>query len=231
MNRRFLATGLLVALVGGVLVAAVAGGGGDDDPVTTTTQPVITTTSQPEPITGGLEVPELPNTYAAPIPSLGFGVAVPEGWQSVVLSEEGLARIEDAVLADDAFAEAAFRVAAAGAIFYAAGVDQQGRVDSLEVQVIDVDDQGDIEALAAQIAESPTFEEVEVVGDAERVEFAYTAPNLDDEDQEIDVAGAVVLVPELARERVWLLTITTESSTSRDALVELFAEGFVLADP
>lgn len=208
----------------------------DDSPsaaTTTTTAPVgdhTPTTQAPE--TGGIEVPEIPGTFPAAIPSLGFGIAVPQGWQATVLTDEAIERLEAATLTQPSFVEAAKNVFASGAVFYAAGVDDEGRVGELKV---DVQEDADasveaIAALAAAVAESGRVEDATIVDDLDggRVRVDYRLPatgavegdDPDDPSGAIETIGSQIFVPD--GDRVWSFIVTSEDQASQDALLAIF---------
>ena len=217
-----------------VAIGLAAVGCSDDDaaPPTTTTStsaPVgdhSPTTQQPE--TGGIDVPDIPGTFPAAIPSLGFGIAVPEGWQATVLTDDAIERLEAATLTQPSFVEAAKNVMASGAVFYAAGVDDEGRVGELKVDVqADADSSpGGLAVLAAAVAESGRVEDPTVVDDLDngRVRVDYRIPGgdgtADDPHGGIETIGSQLFVPD--GDRVWSFIITSEDQATQDALLAIF---------
>lgn len=226
MSRRLLA--------GLVVVAIALAGCSDDDDDAAPPEPdpgTVTVTSQ-EPATGGLDIPDLPGTYPAPLPSIGFGIAVPEGWQATVLTPDALERLEGAALAEPSFFEAAETVAASGAVFYAAGSDDEGRVGELK---IDVQDDADtsaaaVAALAASVAESGEVDDAVVVDDLEggrvRVDYRIPAPPEGHGGEAIETFGSQLFVPD--GDRLWSVIVTSEDQQSQDALLTIFATSFTL---
>jgi hypothetical protein len=84
--------------------------------------------------TGDLDI-SAPNGWReVPLPALGFGLAIPEAWEAVVLSEEGLDALKRADPTVPGFADAARATAAGGGVFYAAGVEANDRVTDLKVR-------------------------------------------------------------------------------------------------
>lgn len=216
------------------VLLAVAACSGDDDAATTTTEPEPTETSvgldhspttQP-PETGGIEVPDIPGTFTAAIPSLGFGIAVPEGWQATVLSEDAIERLEAATLSQPSFLDAARNVMASGAVFYAAGIDDEGRVSELKVDVQDGADASpeSVAALATSVAESGKVEDASVtedLGDGRvRVDYRLPAPAGEDDHAGIETIGSQLFVPD--GDRVWSFIVTSEDTASQDALLAIF---------
>lgn len=220
-----------------VLLGLAVFGCSDDDSsaptTTTTTEPSgdhTPTTQAPE--TGGIEVPDIPGTFPAAIPSLGFGIAVPEGWQATVLTGEAIERLEAATLTQPSFVEAAKNVFASGAVFYAAGVDDEGRVGELKVDVQEDADASPeaIAALAAAVAESGRVEDATIVDDldAGRVRVDYRLPAFGDAEGEdpddphggIETIGSQIFVPD--GDRVWSFIVTSEDQASQDALLAIF---------
>jgi hypothetical protein len=164
------ATALAVALVGGLVAAAVSGigGGGDSDdqdgvgPDTSTTM-----------ATGGIDVPTPDGWTAIPVASLGFGVAVPPGWEATVLSQAVLESLEQASPQVPGFLDLAHAAAESGAVFYAAGEDDAGRVADLKVRAAPgagVGDVAQLEDYARQLVTSAGLEDaaIEPVEGAER---------------------------------------------------------------
>ncbi len=220
-------------LAGAVLLVslAIAGCRGDDDAAAPadTTGPTSSAEHSPTtdpPNTGGIDVPDLPGTFSAAIPSLGFGIAVPDGWQATVLSDEAIDRLEAAALSQPSFVDAARTVAESGAVFYAAGIDDQGRVSELKVDVQNGADSSPagVAALANTVAESGKVQDVTVVDDLDdgriRVDYRLAAP--DDAEEvhgPIDTIGSQLFVPD--GERVWSFIVTSEDSASQDALLAI----------
>jgi hypothetical protein len=212
------------------LAVGLAGCGDDDSseggPAGAGDVPHAPTTEPPE--TGGIEVPEIPGTFAAALPADGFGIAVPEGWQATRLDEEALERLEGAALARPAFLDAARQAAEAGAIFYAAGVDDQGRVSELKV---DVQDGADTSAeamreLAGSIVESGQLTDAVVVEDDPddgrvRVDYRLALPSAED-GTPIDALGSQLFVAD--GDRLWSFIITSEDPETQTELLQIFDE-------
>lgn len=125
--------------------------------------------------TGGIEVDAPSGWQVLPMPSLGFGLGVPESWEAVVLNEDGLRVIQNADPAVEDFAGSATAAAVAGAVFYAAGPAEAGgdAVDDLKVfadtgsGVEDVDGlQGYVEDMVAEGGVSETGDPVVLEGAA-----------------------------------------------------------------
>ncbi len=243
--------GLTVALVDGsrrrtvgALVAAAVlastvivlglgtGGGGGAGPSTTLPDDadvtVTVTTEAPE--TGDLRVPDAPDTFAVAVPSLGFGVAVPDAWQATLLSTDALERLRTANLEEPFFLDAATNVAATGALFYAAGIDVEGRVAELKIDVQEDADTspGALRELADLVVAAAGVDDAavtEVDGGRVRIDFTLTQPAADD-GEPIDALTTQLLVPD--GDRLWSLIVTSEEPATQDALVDLFLETFVL---
>lgn len=219
------------AIVATVLaVTALAGCNDDAGPPPADPLPELPGHTSPEADPGDLEVPEIPGTTFAPFPSLGFGIAVPEGWNATRLDEEALAQLDDARLAEPFFLDAARNVAATGAIFYAAGVDEEGRVAEIEV---DVEDGADVRAVrAAAEAEVLTAGGTDVnVVEADdgrvRIDFRLAQPPADG-GEAIDGHVSRLLVPD--GDRVWSIVVTSEDAATQSAVLAIVDAGFVLAD-
>ena len=98
-----LALALIVVLVAGTVVAVVGGDGGgaagDDTGAAGGTLPSTTLA------TGDLDL-EVPDGWQPiPVPALGFGLAVPPGWEAVLLSPDGLSTLAGATPAIPGFVE------------------------------------------------------------------------------------------------------------------------------
>lgn len=211
------------------VTALLAGACGDDDDqgaAPDDTVPASITTTTREVNFGGLEIPEIPGTFPAGLPSIGFGIAVPQGWQATVLTEEALERLRDATLNQPSFLDAAETVAASGAVFYAAGVDADGRVGELKVDVQDATDTSpdSVAALATAVADTDGLFDVQVVDDPDsgrvRVDYRFRAESADG-DGTIESFGSQLFVPD--GDRLWSFIVTSEDQASQDALLAIFA--------
>jgi len=120
---------------GGAGEAPAAGGHGD--PLTSTTL-----------ATGGIEVDAPDGWQAIPVPALGFGIAVPPGWEVTVLSPEGLEALSSAAPEVEGFVESAHAAAASGGLLYAAGEDDEGQVSDVLVRAAPATDVTDASGLA-----------------------------------------------------------------------------------
>lgn len=218
--------------VAALLAAAVALGGCNDDEEGAPPAdplPELPAHTSPEAEAGELDEPDIPGTTFAPFPSLGFGIAIPTGWNATRLDEEAFERLEEADLAEPFFLEAARNVAETGAVFYAAGVDEQGRVAEIKVAVED----------GADIADARTAAEAEVLAaggtdlsvvEAEdgrvRLDFRLEQEAADGGDR-IDAHVSRVLVPDGGR--LWSIVVTSEDAATQSAVLEVVDAGFVLA--
>lgn len=182
-----------------------------------------------DPDAGGIVVPDIPGTTPAPLPSLGFGIAIPQGWNATRLLDGDLDRLADAELAEPFFSEAAEAVAETGALFYAAGVDDRGRVAEIKV---DREEGTDVaaaraEAEAALAAAGATDLNV-VEADDGRVRLDFRLPQASaDDGQPIDAHVSQLFVPD--GDQVWSIVVTSEDAATQDALLTIVGAGFVLA--
>lgn len=226
MSRR----SVLVALV--LACASVAGCSREEaSPPPADPLPELPPHTSPEADPGGLEAPQVAGTTFAPFPSLGFGIAVPEGWNATRLDEEAFERLEDATLAEPFFLEAARNVASTGAVFYAAGVDEQGRVAEIKIDVEDgVDTAVDVVRAAAEaevLAAGGTDLNVVVAEDGRvRLDFRLEQEAAGGGDR-IDAHVSRVLVPD--GDRLWSIVVTSEDATTQTAVLAVVDAGFVLA--
>jgi len=224
----------VAAVVAVALLLSGCGGDGDDDAVPAadplpSEEELPTHGDGPEAEAGDIEVPEIPGTTPAPFPSLGFGLAVPVGWNATRLLEGDLDRLADAELAEPFFFDAAEAVAETGALFYAAGVDDQGRVAEIKVDLQEGVDVAAARAAAeAEIASSGATD-VNVVEAADgrvRVDFRLTQPSADD-GTPIDAHVSQLLVP--GEGQVWSVVVTSEDPDTQSAVLAIVDAGFVVA--
>lgn len=226
---------LRAAIAGVALAAVLLAGCGDDDEGVPPADPLpeqdeLPTHGGEEPEAGGIEVPEIPGTFAAPVPSLGFGIAVPMGWNATLLSDAALDRLADADLEEGFFLDAARNVAASGAVFYAAGIDDAGRVAEIKVDVQEGADTAPeaVRAAATAAAEAAGGTDVSVVegeGGRVRVDFRLELAAADD-GQPIDAYASQLFVPD--GDRLWSVIVTSETPETQDAVLAVVDAGFVL---
>jgi len=222
-RTRLVALALAIALVGG-LVAAVVGavGGGDDGEDDDEGAGSLTSTTLD---TGGIEVPAPEGWTAIPIAGLGFGLAVPPGWEATVLAADVLESLERSTPQVPGFLDNAHAAAEAGAVFYAAGADRAGRVADVMVRAdtrADVADIAQLEDYARELASASGAEgsPIEVVDGAQdptvRLRYRFQAEG------EPEVQATETL---LARTGgiVWSVIVTSEDPASHDALAEQIA--------
>ena len=218
----------LAAVVAVAVVSLTAACSDDDEPVA---DPETTTSGLPPSTTaaaerGGLDIPDIPGTFAAPLVGLGLGIAIPEGWQATLLTEDALAQLEDADLARPSFAEAARRVASTGAVFYAAGIDDDERVAELKVDVQDDADTDPeaVRAAAQAVVDGGAVEEATIDDALDedgriRVDYRVELPSADD-GETISALGSQLFVVD--GDRLWSFIITSEDETTQQALLDVF---------
>lgn len=152
-----------LALVAAIVLSVVAvlllvvpgddGGGGDDragDPEATGDPEagghgVTSTTLR----TGGIEVAAPEGWQPIPVPDLGFGIAVPPGWEAALLSPDGLATLARSSPAVPDFVDNAHAAAATGGLVYAAGEEAGGAISDVVVRAAPQTDVSDAAGLAA----------------------------------------------------------------------------------
>ena len=209
-----LALVLIVAVVASVVVAVVGDGGGDTagggsgGTVPTTTL-----------ATGDLDLQVPEGWQPIPVPALGFGLAVPPGWEAVLLSPDGLATLSGATPAIPGFVEAATAAAAGGGLVYAAGQDASGQVSDVLVRAAPqtgVTDVAGLEAYAGTLAAAAgrTDPDVEVVEDAGRptVRLRFEVGTGEERAQGTET---LVLGP---NGWVWSVTVTSDDPALHDDL-------------
>ena len=224
-----MAAALAIALVGGLVAAVVgavggSGDGGGDDAADDGGAPFTSTTLD----AGGIDVPAPDGWTAIPIANLGFGIAVPPGWEATVLAPEVLESLEGSSPQVPEFLDLAHAAAEAGAVFYAAGVDAAGRVADVMVRAdtrAGVTDIAQLEDYARELADASGVGEtpIEVVDGAEyptvRMRYRFQAAG------EPGVEGTETLV---ARPGgiVWSVIVTSEDPATHDALAEQITRTF-----
>jgi hypothetical protein len=219
-RTRFVAAVLAVALVGG-LVAAVVGAIGGDDDATDGASPTSTTIDS-----GGIDVSAPDGWTAIPVAGLGFGIAVPPGWEAAVLAPDVLESLDRSSPQVPGFLANAHAAAEAGAVFYAAGVDESGRVADVKVRAVPGAGISTIEQLedfGRQVSRSAGLGDVpvEVVGDAERpsVRMRY---GLGAAGGSAEAQGTETLVAGPG-DIVWSVIVTSEDPATHEALAEQIA--------
>jgi hypothetical protein len=194
--------------------------------------------------TGGVEIATPDGWLAVPLPGLGFGVAVPGGWEATRLDAEGLSSTGQASPLVPGFVEAAHNAAQTGSVFYAAGVDDQGRVTDLKVRAEalgQITDAAGLQAYATQAvagsALDPTVAEVpEATYPTMQSRFQATsqrqpegAPEGEVVDVTVEVTERLVLSPSGV---VYSFIVTSEDAAGHDALAEqIFATAAFIPAP
>ena len=222
MSTRVVAAFAVVAMLGVLLVAFGADGDGDE-PEDAGPTPSVSVTTSPE-AEDCFDLPELPATTPVPLCSLGVGFVIPEGWQATLLTGESLERLRDADLARPSFLDAAISVASTGALFYAAGVDEDDRVAELKLDVQDGADTRPeaVRALAQAVVDSGQVDDARVVEqealDAVRVDYRVTLPSAET-GEDIDSFGSQLFVPD--GDRLWSFIVTSEDEATQDAVLTM----------
>ncbi|HEX8803791.1 MAG TPA: hypothetical protein VF743_06350, partial [Acidimicrobiales bacterium] len=214
----------VVAVVALSLGAVLAFAGRDDGDGGAATPEPIPSLPSTTIDTGGIEVPLPEGWTAAPVPQLGFGIGVPPGWEAVVLSDEMLASLPRSSPRVTGFVAAAQAAADAGAVFYEAGEDQQGRVSDVKVRAATqtgVTDLAALRAYADALAADPdlTGPTVTVVDGAERptvrIRSTTSATGPEGDTVTSQVTETLVLGP---RDVVWSVIVTSEVPEAHDRL-------------
>src|SRR5690606_39260933 len=158
---------------------------------------------------------EIAGTTFARFLSRGFGIAVPKGWNAPRLDDEALAELEEVRLAQPFFLDAARNVASTGALFYAAGVDDEGRVAEIKVDVEDGGDVADVRTAAeAEVlaAGATDLNVVEADDGRVRIDFRLAQPSAED-GETIDAHVSRLLVPD--GDRLWSIVVTSEDTETQ----------------
>jgi hypothetical protein len=209
-----LALVLIVAVVASVVVAVMGDGGGDTAGGGSGGTLPSTTLA-----TGDLDLQVPEGWQPIPVPALGFGLAVPPGWEAVLLSPDGLATLSGATPAIPGFVEAATAAEAGGGLVYAAGQDASGQVSDVLVRAAPqtgVTDVAGLEAYAGSLAAAAgrTDPDVEVVEDAARptVRLRFEVGTGEERAQGTET---LVLGP---NGLVWSVTVTSDDPALHDDL-------------
>lgn len=216
--RLALAAAVVLSVVA-VLLLAWPGGddsGGDDAAGTGGDDPATTSTTLN---TGGIEVDAPDGWQPIPVPDLGFGIAVPPGWEATLLSPDGLSTLANASPVVPGFVDNAHAAASAGGVVYAAGQDQAGGVSDVLVRAAPqtgVTDLAGLEAYAGDLAieAGRSDPQVEVVDDAAlptvRLRFQVGG------DREVaEAMETLVLAPDGI---VWSVIVTSDDPTIHEEL-------------
>jgi hypothetical protein len=220
-RTRLVAAALAVALVAGLVAAVLAavGGGGDGDETGGGSGSLTSTTLD----AGGIDVPAPEGWTAIPIANLGFGLAVPPGWEATVLAPDVLESLERSTPRVPGFLDNAHAAAEAGAVFYAAGADSAGRVADVKVRAAPgagVSTNEQLRDYAGQLAAGEGLGDVPVEtvegADQPTVRLEY---GLGAEAGSVEARGTETLIagPD---DIVWSVIVTSEDAATHDALAE-----------
>jgi hypothetical protein len=222
-----LALVLFVALVASVVVAVVGDDGGDTAGGGSGAGETLPSTTL---ATGDLDLQAPEGWQPIPVPALGFGLAVPPGWEAVLLSPDGLATLSGATPAIPGFVEAATAAAAGGGLVYAAGQDASGQVSDVLVRAAPqtgVTDVAGLEAYAGTLAAAAgrTDPDVEVVEDAARptVRLRFEVGTGEERAQGTET---LVLGP---NGWVWSVTVTSDDPALHDDLATSITDTLTLS--
>lgn len=224
---------LLAVGLAAALAAGCSDGKGSDDSGGTPDDGGSATSSTT--INAGNVAVSAPNGWqVVPVPDLGFGLAVPPGWEATLLSPEGLATLAGASPRVPDFTELAHAAAAQGGVLYAAGVDRQGGVTDVVVRgapAPDVEDTDDLRRYAEELARQAgrPDQEVTVVEGADhptvQVRFQVGGAGGDDA-QRSEATETLVAAPNGV---VWDVTVTSDDAASHDELARRLTDTFTLA--
>jgi len=186
---------------------------------------------------GGIEIDAPDGWTAAPVPYLGFGVAVPPGWEVAVLSEEVLAGLDRSLPAVPGFLDAAHAAAESGALLYAAGADDQDRVTDLKIRAAPesgVEDVDDLTAYGQALAERGGLADVTVApvdgapSPTVRIGFTGEATSAEGDTVAMEGTETLVLGP---RGVVWSAIVTSEVPGLAAEVAADIVDTLVLARP
>jgi hypothetical protein len=220
--RAVLARGLAL----GLSVAVAACSGGDDGGGGSSGEGAAPTTTVN---TGGIDIDTPDGWLAIPVPDLGFGLAVPPGWEATLLSPEGLSTLAGASPEVPDFVNLAHAAAAQGGVLYAAGVDQAGGVSDLVVRGAPQAGVTDVAGLTAYAQSLATAagrpgQEVTAVEGAPlpTVQMRFTVGGSGAE------AAATETLVAAPNDIVWDITVTSDDAASHDELVRQIVDTFTL---
>jgi hypothetical protein len=221
-----LALVLIVVVVASVVVAVVGDDGGDMGGGGGSGATLPSTTLA----TGNLDLQVPEGWQPIPVPALGFGLAVPPGWEAVLLSPDGLATLSGATPAIPGFVEAATAAAAEGGLVYAAGQDATGQVSDVLVRAAPqtgVTDVAGLVAYAGSLAAAAgrADPDVEVVEDAARpsVRLRFEVGTGEEQAQGTET---LVLGP---NGLVWSVTVTSDDPALHDDLATSITDTLTFA--
>jgi hypothetical protein len=232
--RLALVAAVVLSLVAVLLLAWPAGDDGSDDGGEpgddSAATGVVPDTSSTTVATGGIEIDAPEGWQEMAVPTLRFGVAVPPGWETVLLSPEGLGALSRADPVVPGFAENAQAAADVAGVLYAAGADEAGRVSDLTVRADprpEVTDLAGLEAYAAGLAAEAgrAGAQVEVVEGAEHptVRLSFQAGT---GDELAEGTETLVLGPDGF---VWSVTVTSDDAAIHAELAELITATLAFA--
>jgi hypothetical protein len=214
-----------------VAVAAVAGCSGDDgggggsggDGGSGAAGATSTTVN-----TGGVTVDAPEGWQPVPLADLRFGLAIPPGWEAVLLSPEGLATLAGASPAVPGFSDLAHAAAAGGGIFYAAGQDSAGGISDVEVRARPQSGITDLAGLQAEAASAAAQAQadpaaIEVVDGTEypTVLVPFTVGAADPAGGSSAVTTIMVAGPD---DVLWEVTVASDDAATHDDLTRQIAD-------
>lgn len=178
--------------------------------------------------TGGVAVDTPEGWQTVPLADLRFGLAVPPGWEAVLLSPEGLATLAGASPAVPGFSDLAHAAAAGGGIFYAAGQDAAGGISDVEVRArpqSGITDLAGLEAEAASAAAQAQADPaaIEVVEGTEypTVLVPFTVGGADPAGGSSAVTTIMVAGPD---DVLWEVTVASDDAATHDDLTRQIAD-------
>lgn len=222
--RLALLAAVVLAVVAVLLLAWPGNGDDDDESAGDTPAGDESLSSMPSTTiaTGGVEIDAPEGWQEVPVPALRFGIAVPPGWETVLLSPEGLGTLSRADPVVPGFAENARAAAEVAGVLYAAGVDEAGNVSDLTVRAApqpEVTDLAGLQTYAEDLAAAAgrADAQVEVVEGAElptvRLRFQVGAG-----EEMAEGTETLVLGPDGF---VWSVTLTSDDAAIHDELAEM----------
>lgn len=229
---RWVAVLLLVALVGSLGLGLLVRDDDGDEAGGSSSIPTTTINS------GGIEVAAPEGWTPIPVATLGFGLAIPPGWEATVLSQQALESLAGASPAVPGFVDSAHSAAEAGAVFYAAGQDGRGRVSDLKIRAdlqTGVTDAAGLEGYARRLAADARLPDpsIAVVEDTARptVRVRYRVAgdtSAGGSDVAVEGTETFVLGPNGI---VWSVIVTSEDPATHDDLASTISGSLSFPEP
>ena len=216
----------VMALVGLALVVL----GGDDDDADDGGDASATTASTTTTLaSGGIAVQAPEGFRAIPLPSFDVGIAIPDDWEATRTDAETIAALEGQNLANPDFVPAARRAATFGAVLYAAGIDDEGMVDDVQLRIYGrgrPTSASELDAFARDVVQRAPLRDARI--DPSTIDGAPAATITFDAGTGDRPARGTELL-RVDGERIVSVLVTSEHLNDHDALARAVTRSLVLA--